>query len=84
MKIIDKEKFYKSKVWRTKREKILRRDGYLCQHCKWYGKRTEAETVHHIQHLEEYPELALVDNNLISLCKKCHNKEHPEKGGKRK
>lgn len=84
MKIIDKEKFYKSKVWRNKREKILRRDGYLCQHCKWYGKRTEAETVHHIKHLEEYPELALVSSNLISLCKKCHNKEHPEKRRKKK
>lgn len=75
----EKEKFYRSKKWRKKRAAILRRDGYVCQHCKWYGIRKEAETVHHIKHLEDYPELALVDDNLISLCKKCHNKEHPEK-----
>lgn len=79
MNQIDKDSFYKSTKWKKKREKILRRDGYLCQHCKWYGKRTEAVTVHHIKHLEEYPELALEDDNLISLCNKCHNKEHPEK-----
>lgn len=76
---IEKEKFYKSKKWERKRNNILRRDDYLCQHCKWYGTRREAETVHHIIHLEDDPSLALVDSNLISLCKKCHNKEHPEK-----
>lgn len=75
----EKEKFYRSKKWRKKRATILRRDEYICQHCKWYGIRKEAETVHHIKHLEDYPELALLDSNLISLCKKCHNKEHPEK-----
>lgn len=81
---IDKESFYKSLKWKKKRAYILRRDNYLCQHCKWYGKRTEAQTVHHKKHLEEYPELALVNDNLISLCNKCHNKEHPEKRRKKK
>ena len=75
--------FYKSKRWLRKRENILRRDKYLCQHCKRYGRRREAVTVHHIKHFEEYPELALTDSNLISLCQACHNKCHPEKGGKR-
>ena len=75
--------FYKSKRWLRKRENILRRDKYLCQYCKRYGRRREAVTVHHIKHYEEYPELALTDSNLISLCQACHNKCHPEKGGKR-
>lgn len=43
----------------------------------------DATTVHHIKHLDEHPELALVDSNLISLCADCHNKAHPEKGGQR-
>jgi len=29
--------------------------------------------------LKEFPELALVDDNLESLCAACHNKVHPEK-----
>ena len=31
--------FYKSTKWKRKREKILRRDGYMCQVSKRYGKR---------------------------------------------
>lgn len=73
--------FYQSNAWKAKRKAILRRDNYLCKKCLRYGRRTEASTVHHIKHLEDYPELAFVDSNLISLCNACHNKEHPEKGG---
>lgn len=75
------EEFYRSKKWKIKRTAILRRDGYQCQICKRYGRRVDAVTVHHIKHIEEAPELAMVDSNLISLCAKCHNKFHPEKGG---
>lgn len=74
---------YKSKKWKRKRLCILRRDGYLCVECKKYGRRREAVTVHHILHADEYPELAYDDNNLESLCNACHNKMHPEKGGRR-
>ena len=70
---------YNSRRWRHKRKEILRRDGYLCQHCKRYGKQVQAVTVHHIKHVDEYPELAYINDNLESLCNACHNKEHPEK-----
>lgn len=70
---------YNSPNWRRKRLQILKRDGYMCQHCKRYGKAVPATTVHHIQHADEYPEMAFVDKNLISLCEGCHNKQHPEK-----
>ena len=73
--------FYRGKAWKRKRAAILRRDGYLCQECKKYGRRRDAVTVHHIQHLDEHPELAREDSNLVSLCNACHNKMHPEKGG---
>jgi len=73
--------FYKSKAWQAKRKAILRRDGYMCVECRKYGRRRDATVVHHILELEEHPELALNDKNLISLCDSCHNKMHPEKGG---
>ena len=75
-------KFYKSKAWKQKRAAILRRDNYQCQRCKRYGRLRQAQTVHHIKHYDEYPELALDNNNLISLCNDCHNAMHPEKAGK--
>jgi 5-methylcytosine-specific restriction protein A len=73
--------FYKSKAWRNKREYILKRDGYMCQECRKYGKNTEAKIVHHIIELEDDWTQRLKNNNLVSVCASCHNKQHPEKGG---
>lgn len=68
--------FYKSGKWKKKRENILRRDKYQCRECKRYGKTTLATIVHHIFPLEFFPELKLVNENLISLCSKCHERMH--------
>jgi 5-methylcytosine-specific restriction enzyme A len=76
-----KRAFYNSKRWKNKRKYILQRDGYLCQECKKYGKNTEAKIVHHILEIDERPDLALVNSNLVTVCSSCHNKLHPEKGG---
>ena len=75
-------KFYESKRWKKKREHILRRDEYKCQESKRYGKYEEATTVHHIYPLEDYPELALVDWNLISMSGAQHDRMHDRKTGK--
>lgn len=80
---MEQSEFYKGVKWKRKQRAILRRDGYRCQNCKRYGRAVEATTVHHIKHLDEYPELAYTDSNLVSLCAACHNKFHPEKGGGR-
>ena len=70
---------YNDPKWRRKSEHIKRRDGYMCRECRRFGKKRPAEIVHHIKPVEEWPELAYIDSNLISLCRKCHNKKHPEK-----
>lgn len=67
---------YKNSRWHNKRECILKRDGYLCQHFKRYGKNVEAQMVHHIYPVEDYPEYSLCDWNLISLSNKAHNMMH--------
>ena len=71
--------FYKRGGWKRKRREILQRDNYECQRCKEKGKHNQATTVHHIQHLDKRPDLALIDENLVSLCDTCHNEAHPEK-----
>ncbi len=75
--------FYDSAAWKRTRERTLRRDKYMCVECRRYGRMREAVDVHHIKHLEDAPELALDPRNLISLCRACHNRQHPEKGGSR-
>lgn len=69
--------------WKRKREKILRRDGYLCQRCKRYGRKVAATVVHHVVHYDDAPERAMDDANLVSLCDACHNREHPERAQNR-
>lgn len=81
-------KFYRSREWKHKRKEILIRDNFECQMCKQNGRVTTQDalknnnqylTVHHIKHYDEFPNLALTDDNLITLCPSCHNKVHPEK-----
>lgn len=65
--------------WIKLREKILRRDGYLCRECKRYGRLVEATTVHHVWPAEDYPESAYCEWNLLSLCDESHAKMHHRK-----
>ena len=68
-------RFYRSSEWAIARaEKIAEVHG-LCEICGAVG-----EEVHHIIELTpeniNNPEITLGKNNLILLCKDCHNKQH--------
>lgn len=65
--------------WQKLRLRILRRDGYLCQESRRYGKLVEATTVHHVWPAEDYPEFAYSEWNLLSLCEEAHEKMHDRK-----
>lgn len=67
---------YNSKRWERKRARILRRDGYMCQLSKRYGKMVPADTVHHIFPVSQYPKYQWEDWNLISVSGAWHNKLH--------
>ena len=67
---------YNNRRWKSKRKYILKRDHYLDQELIRFGKRVEANTVHHIFPVEFYPELQFVDWNLISLSETTHNTLH--------
>ena len=69
-------KTLKSSRWRKFRERILKRYKYLCQESLRYGMRVEAEMVHHIFPVSEYPELEFVSWNCIPLTNKKHNTFH--------
>lgn len=64
--------FYISTSWKKKRLEILERDKNECQICKSKGLAEKADTVHHIKYLRRHPELALDDDNLMSVCDSCH------------
>lgn len=70
------DEFYKSKRWELLRAAILRRDGYMCQDRKRYGKRVQADHVHHILPRELFPQYQWETWNLISLSTEAHNEMH--------
>ena len=79
------DSFYHWTEWEKARLTVLAFDHYECQSCKAKGRYSKAVIVHHIKHLKDRPDLALsiYDSNtgqrqLISVCKECHEKEHPE------
>lgn len=74
----DKEayKFYHSNEWQSMRKEALIRDRGLCQECRKVKKLTLATEVHHIEPIKQNWGKRYSLDNLICLCKSCHNKIH--------
>lgn len=73
--------FYHTKRWERLRASILRRDGYMCQISRRYGKRREAQTVHHIFPRDRFPEYQWEPWNLISISNEIHEELHNRQTG---
>lgn len=78
-------KFYSWPEWRALRPEVLRLDNNECQVCKAAGRFRRGYIVHHVKHLRQRPDLALSvfdpdtgQRQLETLCKQCHEQEHPE------
>ena len=65
--------YLQSPEWRELRKRALERDNYICQGCRL----APATICHHLTYNHIMDELLW---ELISVCKSCHNKCHPEKG----
>ena len=83
--------FYWWSEWRgsqTKkgvRAQVLELDNFECQTCKAAGRYSPGYIVHHVKPLRERPDLALSITDpdtgrrqLLTVCKQCHEAEHPE------
>lgn len=72
---------YNTARWRRLREVKLMNNP-LCENCLLEDRTTEAEDVHHMVSFMSTQDnitrrhLAFDYDNLKSLCKECHNKEH--------
>lgn len=70
------DKFRNTKNWQRKSQEIRDRDMNMCRYCFLRLHRLSVKdlSVHHITPLEKNYSLRLSDNNLISLCRDCHEK----------
>jgi 5-methylcytosine-specific restriction enzyme A len=66
-------KFRSSRIWQKKRAEIKQRDKFLCQNCLKNGLYTfQKLEVHHIIPISKSWNKRLKNDNLITLCSKCH------------
>jgi 5-methylcytosine-specific restriction protein A len=75
------QKFYESLAWKTARRATLIRDHFACVVCGRNLSGKGQSRVDHIQPVSTHPHLALNLANLRSLCPRCDNQRHYEKGG---
>lgn len=76
----DAQRLRSTWAWTKASRNIKRRDGGLCLACLSRGiAQTEGLEVHHIVPVEDAPELLTEEQNLITLCQRCHEAaEHGE------
>ena len=74
-------KYYQSPFWKRMREHMMR-EHPLCYDCALEGRSVPAEEVHHIVPFstgetdEEKIQLFQSEDNLVCLCRQCHQKRH--------
>jgi hypothetical protein len=74
----EKTKIRGSLEYKNWRKEVFQRDKYQCQKCQAVSSRNNYIYLHahHIKSFAFYPELRFELSNGITLCKKCHYKEH--------
>lgn len=72
--------FYSSPAWRKKRVQIKRRDNAECVACGADVSAPGASRCDHIVPIDRAWERRLDDDNLRTLCIRCDNQRHAEKG----
>lgn len=64
--------YINSAEWRVKRDLVLKRDNYVCQGCL----QSKAVHVHHLTYVHLGCELLF---ELVSVCRKCHERIHADR-----
>ena len=70
------DSFYNSKRWRQKAQRVLSLNNYMDKVSARYGKYIQADMVHHALPIEDFPQYAYNDHNLIPVSLKTHRSLH--------
>ena len=71
------DKFYMCNAWKVKRDKIKKLYKSTCVICLLTkDDPKECQCIHHIEELSQAWEKRLDTNNLIPLCRECHDEVH--------
>ena len=74
------KKFYSSRAWKDCRKAVFTARHGLCERCLKRGLIVPGTQVHHIIPISpeniENPYITLNPDNLVLLCKQCHDAQH--------
>lgn len=68
--------FYNSRAWKLLRAKKFRNENGLCEQCRAKGIANAGKEVHHVVPIEVDWGRRLDIDNLILLCRDCHDEKH--------
>ena len=71
-----RQSIYSSAEWKEILRNVYKRDGYRCQRCGTGKKGPRSLHAHHIKPWAGNPDSRTDQNNLVTLCKDCHEWVH--------
>mgnify|MGYP001588212239 FL=1 len=75
----ERQRLYSNGLWKEIIKQILKKDNYTCERCRCTHSTKNALHTHHIKSWASHPNSRFDLNNLITLCRRCHNWTHSKK-----
>ena len=72
----ERQRVYASSAWKRVRRDVMSRDGGTCLRCGIAPSGSRALHLHHVESWESAPERRLDPDNLVTLCRSCHQWAH--------
>lgn len=66
--------------WKDRKKKVYQRDDYICQQCGARGGRNGTHELHAHHKVPKSKGGSHDLDNLVTLCKECHENKHPHMG----
>lgn len=76
----DRQRLYAGAEWKRVARSVRARDGYRCVRCGAEKQGLRSLHLHHLKPWAGHPELRFDPDNIVTLCKACHDDAH-RKGG---
>lgn len=79
----ERQRLYARHDWKQFLRQIYRRDGFCCVRCRAPKSGPKSLHAHHIKPWAGNPDLRFNENNVVTLCRRCHDWVHSNRNSAR-